>query len=210
MKNNRGNVDAMSELRDSFEAALADPREERVQQFLAQNPGILLDAFGHPWTVNQCIPKLKLGLEFVTDFVIVTGQSYSYDIILVELEPPDARPFTAGGKYARRANDALGQINDWFSWLEINHAYFLTSVANALDSIYGTSQLGGSFGAKRKIFISAKIIIGRRDMLSEEDNGRRTALYASTGKRIEIVPYDRLLDIVIRREADAAVRRDVD
>ena len=185
----------------NFEAALDDHREETIQNFLSHHPAVLLSTFGHPWAVNECIPKMKLGIEYVTDFVIVTGQSYSYDITLIELEPPLAKPFTSSGKYARRLNDAMGQLNDWFSWIEMNRAYFLNTVSKSMKSLYGASQVGRVINGNDQIFFSSKIVIGRRAMLSEADNLRRSAVYASTNKKIEIVPYDRLLDVAKRGSA---------
>ena len=81
-----------------FHDALNNSREEDVQQYLTSHCDVLLAAFGSHWRVNECIPKFRFGTDYVSDFVIVTGQSYTYDIVLVELEPPTERPFTKEGK----------------------------------------------------------------------------------------------------------------
>ncbi len=172
---------------------LDDSREETVQKYLEKNPSLLLAAFGNRWVVNECIPKFKFGNEFISDFVIVTGQSFSYDITLIELEPPTERIFTQNGKYAKRLNDSIGQINDWLSWINDNMDYFKQSLAKKINNYYGASQINGLH--TRRLFVSSKIIIGRRSMLTDEDNKRRATIYAQTNKTLEILPYDRLIEI---------------
>jgi hypothetical protein len=44
------------------------------------------------------------------------------------------------------------------------------------------------------LLINAKIIIGRRSMFSSDDNRRRASLFYESQQKIEIIPYDRLVD----------------
>ena len=180
-----------------FSDILNSPREEDVQQYLTNHSGVLLAAFGSNWAVNECIPKFKFGNEYVSDFVIVTGQSFSYDIILIELEPPTEKPFTKSGKYAKRLNDAIGQVNDWFAWIHDNEDYFRSSLARKMKNFLGACQIKDHrhLRKRHRQFLSAKIVIGRREMLTEEDDKRRATVYSQTNKGIEILPYDRLLEI---------------
>lgn len=185
---------------DSFRQVLASSREEDVQQFLANNTSILLAAFGgQPGaTVSECLPKFRFGSEFVSDFVIVTGHSYHYDIVLLELEPPTERPFTKAGRYARRTNGAIAQITDWLSWIYQHDDYFRSALAAQLTNKYGALQIKyprGPMNYKIHQFVSAKIVIGRRNMLDERNDAHRGVLLQQTEKRIELVHYDRLLDI---------------
>ena len=182
---------------DDFATILESAREEDSQQYLTQNMDILVAAFGGGWMVNECIPKFRFGTEYISDFVIVTGQSFSCDIVLVELEPPTDNPFTKAGKYAKRLNDAMGQVNDWFAWIHDNQDYFHRSLAKEMDySEAVDTGLADSPSRGRGLdFISAKIVIGRRKMLSDDDNKRRATILKQTNKTIEIVPYDRLLEM---------------
>jgi hypothetical protein len=178
---------------------LKSKREEDVQKYLTRHPEILLNAFTLPWRVRECIPKFRFGAEFVSDFVLVEGQSYRYHITLIELEPPTERIFTQAGKFAKRLNDAIGQISDWFNWIHENEHYFRQSLSKLVASTYGSRQIqrsreGIPVGNRRHI-IEAKIIIGRRSFLTEEDNKRKETIYDSTSGRIEIIPYDRLVEI---------------
>jgi hypothetical protein len=179
-----------------FKNILNSSKEEDVQSFLKNNSKILLSTFANDWVVNECIPKFRFGNEFISDFVIVSGQSFSYDIILIELEPPTSKPFTKQGVYAKRLNQALAQINEWNSWIENNLDYFRNSLSKQMEHGYGINQLTGMDLKKRgREFISSKIIIGKRSMYSEEDNKNRATLYSQTSKKIEILPYDRLLEV---------------
>lgn len=205
---------------ESLSAILDSSREEDAQRYLATHGEILLAAFGSRWYVNLCIPKFRFGTKHLSDFVLVSGQSFSYEIVLIELEPPTARPFSKAGKYARRLNDALGQVDDWMVWIRENPEYFRRSLAEELRKTaydrrsrrYAADQLDpdsfeGNFspyhdGKQWAEFVTAKIIIGRRSMLTEETNRRRALHYENTGKKVEIVPFDRLVEVeeALRRE----------
>ena len=52
-----------------------------------------------------------------SDFMILTGQSYSYWINLVELEPARKSLFTKDGDYAKRLNHAIKQVDEWDDWI---------------------------------------------------------------------------------------------
>jgi hypothetical protein len=75
--------DTLQERIDAFRVLLdTDPGEEAVQVFLEQNP-----VFLHP-TAEKINPKVRLGSEFVTDFVIELPDD---EYILVEIEAPHHR-----------------------------------------------------------------------------------------------------------------------
>src|SRR5436305_691226 len=103
---------------------LKSSREEDAQEYLAGHPEILLSAFTLRWRVRECIPKFRFGAEFVSDFVLVEGQSWRYHITLIELEPPTEKVYTRDGKFAKRLNGAIGQISDWLNWIDENESYF--------------------------------------------------------------------------------------
>jgi Domain of unknown function (DUF4263)/Leucine rich repeat variant len=182
---------------DNFEEILLSPKEEICQSFLALNTEILTFTFKR----DLCLPKFRFGNEFVSDFVLFTGSSLGYEITLVEIEPPTAKAFTKKGKYARRLNDAIGQINDWFVWISQNEDYFLRTLFAAIsasqkDSLFARwFDSNVSLGLHRgRAIVDAKVIIGRRHFLSEQDNMRRAAIYHSSNRTIEITHFDRLLN----------------
>jgi hypothetical protein len=182
------------ELTAAFCDALESSREEDVQRFLAAHDEILIGAFC-PNGTHVCIPKLRLGNEYVTDFAIVQLFSTITQIVVVELEPPTMRPFNRDGSYARRLNGAVKQVSDWLAWRIANHDYFCESIIREVNE--RLPKIADVLRARiRYQLVEAKIVIGRRPMLTETDNHRRAAFYLSTARAIEIVPYDRLLDTV--------------
>ena len=191
-----------------LEEAVGSSREEVVQSYLTEHPQVLTTSFGLPrvWAEGgpdmagnavAAVPKMKLGNEYVTDFVIVVCRSVRLEVILVELEPPTARPFTKAGDFGRRLNGAVKQLTDWFAWLEPseNRDYFRRTLRESLhmDSWeYGAVSYRPLFEPFTEWY-HAKIIIGRRAMMTQNDNRWRSAFLKSTGGRLEILPYDRLL-----------------
>jgi hypothetical protein len=190
-----------SESSNDFATVLQNLDENKVQKYLTSNSHIVLAAFGSQWAVNECIPKFQLGTDYVIDFVVITGQSFHYDIALVKLESPFDPPFTQEGRRNQRLNTALEEVNDWFSWIHENEDYFLRSLTKAMSDGYGASQVADSRrnrfrdNGRYREFVSAKIVIGRRSILTEDDNKRRATILDQTSRRIEILPYDRLLEI---------------
>lgn len=166
-------------------------REESIQKYLEENPQILTATFGMPeWAYNIVIPKFRFGSDYISDFVIITGQSYSYWIYLIELEPATEKIFNKNGNYAKRLNNAIKQVDEWGDWINRNENYFKESLLNSIKKIDCAFQ--ETFDYTRRFIVIKKIIIGKRTMLTEEDNRRRAIEYEKKG--IEIVTYDRLVD----------------
>lgn len=182
---------------DEFTNILSSSKEEDTHQFLAKNEWILKDAFGTRFIVNECFSKFRLGNSYITDFLIVSGQSGYYEITLIELEPPTAKPFKNNGAYALRLNQANKQINEWLTWCENYNQLLRDSISKQMKSKYGAEQIKNN---SKRIFIKSKIIIGRRSMLSEDDNNMRNVILSQTNQRLEILPYDRLLDLFENRD----------
>ena len=105
---------------------LASNKEEPIQKYLEINSKILIATFGMPeWYYKIVIPKFRFGSDYCSDFVIINGQSYSYWIYLIELEPATEKLFTKNGDYARRLNHAIKQVDEWGDWIKRNENYFL-------------------------------------------------------------------------------------
>ena len=182
----------------SLRNIMLSSKEEDSQKYLENNPQILLSAFANRWAVNEIIPKFKFGTEFISDFVVVSGQSWSYDIYLIELEPPTASPFNKDGTYSQRLNGAMKQINEWLDWVRINEAYFRRSLASKMNDYYGKSQIYDEpriLDDYRRFFIHSKIIIGCRNHLTKKDNRSRATIRSMHNNQLEIIPYDRLAEI---------------
>lgn len=171
---------------------LDNSKEEILQQYLEQHKKILIAAFGQPeWVYNFVLPKFKFGSDYISDFVVFTGQSYSYWIKLIELEPSTSQVFTKQGDYAQRLNHAIKQVDEWSDWIKRNEPYFRDCLQKALQKEY--PSFSETLDYTRRFIVSSKIVIGRRATLSVDDNKRRAQEYEKSN--LDIITYDRLIDI---------------
>ena len=171
---------------------LDNSKEEILQQYLEQHKKILIAAFGQPkWVYNFVLPKFKFGSDYISDFVVFTGQSYSYWIKLIELEPSTSQVFTKQGDYAQRLNHAIKQVDEWSDWITRNEPYFRDCLQKALQKEY--PSFSEILDYTRRFIVSSKIVIGRRATLSVDDNKRRAQEYEKSN--LDIITYDRLVDI---------------
>ncbi|MFZ2630352.1 MAG: Shedu anti-phage system protein SduA domain-containing protein [Desulfosalsimonadaceae bacterium] len=177
-----------------FEAALVEPCEEITQEYLSRNTEISVKAF-FPVGSYLCFPKFRFGLDFVSDFILVQLWSTTTRILLIELEPPTVTPFNRNGTFGRRLNGAIQQVISWNAWIRDNNQHFIDLIARKVQRDNPNSYSAISTRLKYNTILS-KIIIGRRAHLSDKDNTQRAAFYLDTQERIEILPYDRLLDVV--------------
>lgn len=102
-----------------WETILADKlkNEEVYQQFIAQNAGLF---FGQKSIV---ISKVRLGSDYVTDFVIASDTaSHGFSYEFVELESPHTPAYTKKGNPSARLTTAIQQIQNWREWLNANRS----------------------------------------------------------------------------------------
>jgi len=177
-----------------FERILEHKRREEVHKYLAQNNQILIKAF-FPTGTFLCLSKFRFGTDFVSYFLLVKLWSTVTDIVLVEMEPPNVRPFNRYGNYSKRLNGALQQITEWSAWIRKNRQFFHDSIVREAEQV-NPSCLDTLRSRIQYDLLHAKIVIGRRAMMTEADNSRRSSLYLDSRCGIEIVPYDRLLDVI--------------
>lgn len=153
-----------------FEELLdSSPSEEVLQRFLASNT-VLLEP-----SAQRILPKVRLGSEFVTDFVMELGKE---EYVLVELEPAHFRLFTAGGNPSAKLVHAQRQVEDWREWI-------LENVSYIRQQLPGLHDPGGL------------VVIGRRRDLSSA-NARSLRRKNTELHRIRIETYDDLVDRVRR------------
>lgn len=98
---------------------LSGPKEEPLQQYLANNPALLaLDA-------ARILPKFALGNDYITDFVLeLAARQY----VFVEIEAATHSLYTQERNPRKRKpssglNTALQQVEDWQEWMARNHGY---------------------------------------------------------------------------------------
>lgn len=166
--------------------------EGHIQKYLADNEKILIAAFGNPfWFYNIVLPQFRFGSDIVCDFAIVSGQSYSYEIHLIELKPSDSKIFTKKGLYAKDLNKAIKQVNDSENWINKNISYFQESLLKTIKKRF--PDFDESFQSSRRFNVFRYIVIGRRTMLTDENNERRKQ--EREHSNLDIISYDRLIDV---------------
>jgi ribosomal protein S18 acetylase RimI-like enzyme len=138
--------------------------EELIQIFLKDN-SYFLDP-----SALEIKPKVKLGTEHITDFVIVNPKS---EYVLVEIENVKSKLFTTTGNPTHQLSHALRQVQDWKQWIRDNGAYARQSLPNINEPLYW-------------------VIIGRDKDLSEEETKRLQQMNSSSFP-IRIMTYDEIL-----------------
>ncbi len=160
-----------AKLLERFETLLAGP-EEPCHQFLKASPGLLCPTYDRAWS------KLPFG-EYVSDFVF--REPYN-DYTLVEIEAPHRQLFRKNGHPRQELTHAIGQIDDWLSYIEDNKA----KVEQELGLL-------GISAAPRTL-----VVIGRSASLTE-NNRRRLAEMRKQRPGLTIMTYD---DLISRARAD--------
>jgi hypothetical protein len=173
---------------DALQAVLDTADDERpLQRFLQERPHLLATAFlsgGHGHYVR---PQVRLGSQWVVDFLIADASSQGTFWRLVELESPTAKIFLQSGEFAKEARHAQYQIQTWRQWLKENLDYARKPPPSGLGLVDIEPRAEGI------------ILIGRRVDLDEGTNWLRRKLRLE--ERIHLMTYDNLLHIIRASEA---------
>lgn len=157
-------------------------KEQDYHRFLFKNPSMFLichDAY-------LVLSKIKLGMDYETDFVIVE-EGYSEGTIyeLIEIETPHTKLFDNKGKPTAKLNSSLQQIRDWKRYLINNKSFLKRTFPTSNTKIIRDSKL------------KFKIIIGRTTENLEELEKRRQI---AEENNIEIISFDRLTEFARHRQ----------
>ncbi len=175
-------------LKEALELA---SREEDIQQFLQSNPKFLIQHLGGGHG-RWVLPKIRLGSEHVTDFVIGAKNSLGFEWQAVELESPLRPMFNKNGDPSQYLNHAIRQIRDWRSWLLANQSY---AARPKTEGGLGLAQINGN--------IPGLILIGRRSLLHDGVQERRRQMAHELNIRIHT--YDYLIEALEGRLQGDAV-----
>lgn len=110
----------------------AQLEEEAYQAFLSKHP-VFLDPLA-----SAVIPKQKLGIEFVTDFVL---HRFDGKYTLVEIEKPQDRLFTSRRDFTSQFTHAFGQVLDFQQWVD-SHGEYANSLMPGISSPRGCLVMG--------------------------------------------------------------------
>lgn len=149
-------------------------REAPLQEYLTEHPALLtLEA-------ARVHPKLKLGDDYITDFVLELGDQH---YVLVEIEAATRPLYTKAGNPASELNHAIQQVEDWLQWVEDAAQYIQTKLPGIADP-------------------PCWVIIGRqlKDKKLDLKWKRKQRTHAKSG--IVLMTYDDVLDKAKRQLAN--------
>jgi hypothetical protein len=105
-------------------------QEEDVQRFLADHPELL-----YPDYIDSH-PKLKLGEDFVTDYVVLVQSASGPEYVFVEIERPNKTIFTEKGWFSHEFTQAKDQLLQWYAWITNNHQYLERKLPNLGQPVF--------------------------------------------------------------------------
>jgi Domain of unknown function (DUF4263) len=152
---------------DKLEALIEqDLLEPEYQAFFEQHPA-LIDALA-----SEIVPRQYLGGKWGSDFVV---RRLDDQYVFVEIERPRDAPMTSYPHPTPRLSHALGQVLNWFSWVEDNIAY---AHSNGFPGVHSPTGV---------------IVIGRlRDMKPAQSRALKQ-LNCQLTPRLTILTYDDVL-----------------
>ena len=177
-------------------------QESELQCFLTEHPDVLIRTFNQGAFYSTVFPKFHLADEFIPDFVMIGHRSsWSWDVDLIEIEPAvyERQLFNNKRQSTHRLRDAESQIKGWQTWMNKNRDSFF--VPRALKELKNKSAWDDrpefynlSSGTHQYFTAWYRIIIGRRTDFEGWGTEYQNHIWTESGHRVEIVPWDRLLE----------------
>ena len=182
--------------------------EEPLQKFLKQHPEILIRTFNQGSQYQVVFPKFRLATDFVPDFVMIGRRSgskgTSWDGDLIEIEPAvfakDSPLFNRRRQSTGNLRIAEAQIDDWKIWMQkYEQTIFVPKAFEQLKAKNAWNDhlefYSPTVGTHQHMVVWYRIIIGRRKDFSGWGDEYRNLRRKEPGNRMEIVTWDRLLDM---------------
>ena len=156
-------IDQYNALVDTFQP------EAEYQRFIEEHP-VFLDPLA-----AEIIPRARLGVEFVTDFVV---RRHDYRYLAVEIEKPQDPIFTRKNDFTKEFSHAIGQVIDFQGWVADNIAY----AQKHFPLIENPAGL---------------LVIGRRSSLDDKQCAKLRR-WCANSRTIEVLTFD---DLAVRANA---------
>lgn len=183
-------IDRKNKVENNLEDILKTNQELKIQEYLEKHLLILKVAIGVPdWAFNYILPQFRLGSRYRADFIVVTGQSNSYEVTIVELKRPGASLYTKQGIRSNDLNIACVEVDNYRRWIGDNTEEFKKNLFEEIKKKDPTFV--EKFNWTRRFHICSKIVIGRRDKLTSEICDKN---FDMENIGVSIISYDRLID----------------
>lgn len=153
-----------------------------------KNDWILKAAVGQAfWVNNFVLPQFRLGSDGgIPDFLIVTGQSYSFEVHVVDLKLPSLRRFNKDDSISSDLNKAISQVQVYKSWIEDNLQYFKESLKSGITEKY--PDFYEDFYNSRRFNVTADVIAGMRKDLNKK------RMCSVRELPVRVISYERLME----------------
>ena len=193
-----------------------------IQRYLRKADWLITQAFSPAWNKVLCECDFSIDGRFPCDFFIIAADSCAWHAVFIFLGPTKKSPFTAGGADSKcfsalrkRAADVADYVKsnddplrDAMSAVVRNKK--ATWYAQNLNLRHGGSAANELLDPNARIEVQTKIVIGRRSMLSADDQQRRAGQRYQYGNHDLLATYDRLLDIADNADEAAAGQKQSD
>jgi hypothetical protein len=179
---------------------LSGSQDQAFQVWFLTHGYALAALLGRLWEVSEAIAGFSLDTTTeAADFLVVNGQSFSYEMSLVRLGPTHVSDV-----HRDTIIQAAREVNKLVAKYKKQESEFRNAVAARLESNYGARQIAGRYPGEgrftrrftRRLRLDAKLLCGRRDEFERDKNQLRSDIDSLTKGRVEIVSYDRILDAV--------------
>lgn len=200
-----------------------NPPEERLQQFLENEPGFVAGLLGGPDNADLAVLfKPYVGTAYRADFCVLQAHQGGAVAHLVEIESSHDRLFTREGRTAKRLSSAMTQIEDWRIWIAQERRHYareLIRIARQVPLLpdYQPGDRGfrladpdriegiwDGFGGFEDPSFTFTIIVGRWSQLTREEKARLLNRNRQQGQSLRIHTYEQLA-----RSASFRLERDV-
>lgn len=206
MINTFGENKSMNYRNNLSEVLKSAKNEQEIQRYLKNNKILVRNAFNvWAWNHVDVISELPLGSDYRIDFVVLSADSGSWHMSIIELKSHKMEPFTKKGIQTSDLNIALTQIQDRAEWIkryepnvrELLSKYFRKGNIPAQCSNSSEHNLAETEIVDFRTVITYKytIVIGRRNMISKDYQRRR---FMAGTVPVNISTYDKLLDVAQR------------
>ncbi len=171
---------------------LARGDRDKVNAWLVANGFALAALCGELMRVSESIPRFSVDNQ-VVDFLVVSGQSEQYDLSLIVLGDVNLR-----SDFDRVSTKETVRLQPMVYWCNDNTDIVTHALAGRMASSYGAEQIATLTSHGYKPRIDAKVLLGRRSDYREQDNELCRRIYEATGRAVDVISYDRILDAVDR------------
>ena len=171
----------------------SNAKELDIQNYLSHHEEILIASIGQPfWFNNIVLSQFHFDPGGgVPDFLVIAGQSYTYEIHIVEIKLPSLKIFNKDCSLNSEVNKAVCQAHRYKTWIEKNMDYFKRILLSTILGKY--PDFDDDFDYK-EIKVSIDIVAGRRE---KSDSDKSSAIQSLNAR---VMSYDRLIGAEKRLE----------